>query len=135
MRTNAAETNAAETNATTVAAAATAGALLIASAPLALAAAVSIRLIDGPPVFFRQSRLGLHRRSFSLLKFRTMRDGQVTGVGRVLRDLGWDELPQLVNVLRGEVAFIGPRPLTPEDVARLLPDHPELERRFQVRPD
>ncbi len=96
--------------------------------------AASILLLDGPPILFRQTRLGLHRRPFSLLKFRTMRDGHVTCPGRVLRDLGWDELPQLVNVLRRDLAFIGPRPLTPEDVDRLAAAHPGIGGRFSVRP-
>jgi lipopolysaccharide/colanic/teichoic acid biosynthesis glycosyltransferase len=113
---------------------ATAATLLAASAPFSLAAAGMILLLDGPPVLFRQTRLGLHRRPFSLLKFRTMRDGRVTCPGRVLRDLGWDELPQLVNVLRRDLAFIGPRPLTPEDVDRLAAAHPGIGGRFAVRP-
>jgi len=111
-----------------------AAALLAASAPCSLIAAGAILLFDGPPVFFRQTRLGRHRRPFTLLKFRSMRDGAVTRPGRALRDLGWDELPQLINVLRGELAVIGPRPLTPGDVERLEPDHPALGRRFAVRP-
>jgi len=111
-----------------------AAALLVATAPASLAAAAAIRLTDGPPVLFRQTRLGRGRAPFTLLKFRSMRDGRVTPVGRVLRELGWDELPQLVNVLRGELAFIGPRPLTPDDVARLEHDHPTLGGRFAVRP-
>jgi len=114
--------------------AAAAAAILAASAPFSVAAAGLILLLDGPPVFFRQTRLGLHRMPFSLLKFRSMRDGEVTRVGRVLRNLGWDELPQLVNVLCGDLAFIGPRPLTPEDVDRLDAAHPGIGVRFAVRP-
>ncbi len=113
---------------------AAAAALLAVTAPLQLAAAAAIRLGDGHPVLFRQTRLGRDRVPFTLRKFRSMRDGRVTRVGRWLREWGWDELPQLVNVLRGELAFIGPRPLTPEDVARLEREHPELGRRFAVRP-
>jgi len=109
-------------------------ALLVATTPAALAAAAAIRLTDGGPVLFRQTRLGMNRDPFTLLKFRSMRDGRVTPAGRLLRELGWDELPQLVNVLRGELAFIGPRPLTPDDVARLEADHPALGGRFTVRP-
>jgi lipopolysaccharide/colanic/teichoic acid biosynthesis glycosyltransferase len=113
---------------------AAAAVLLVATAPLQLAAAAAIRLGDGGPILFRQTRLGRRRVPFTLLKFRSMRDGRVTAVGRALREWGWDELPQLVNVLRGELAFIGPRPLTPEDVARLEPEHPDLGGRFAVRP-
>ena len=111
-----------------------AAALLGATAPLSLFAAAAIRLTDGGPVLFRQTRLGRNRAPFTLLKFRSMRDGRVTPAGRLLRELGWDELHQLVNVLRGELAFIGPRPLTPEDVARLEADHPALGGRFAARP-
>ncbi|HNZ23465.1 MAG TPA: sugar transferase [Polyangiaceae bacterium] len=113
---------------------AAAAALLTLTAPASLVAATAIQLTDGGPVLFRQLRLGRDRVPFILLKFRSMRDGRVTPVGAVLRELGWDELPQLVNLLRGELALIGPRPLTPEDVARLELDHPELGDRFTVRP-
>jgi lipopolysaccharide/colanic/teichoic acid biosynthesis glycosyltransferase len=81
-------------------------------APVMVAVAVAIRLDDGSPVLFRQPRLGLRRRPFDILKFRSMRDGRVTRVGRILRATGLDELPQFVNILRGELSAVGPRPLT-----------------------
>lgn len=86
--------------------------------PILTIAAV-IRLFDGEPIFFRQTRIGLNQRLFEVLKFRTMRDGQVTRVGTVLRKTGLDELPQFFNVLKGDISFVGPRPLTQEDVQRL----------------
>ena len=92
---------------------------LIFFAPALAAAALAILLDDGGPVLFRQRRLGLGRRPFTILKLRTMRDGRVTRVGGLLRATGIDELPQLVNVLRGEMSAVGPRPLTPADVERL----------------
>ena len=81
--------------------------------------AAAILLDDGRPVLFRQERLGHRRRPFHILKFRSMRDGRVTRVGRVLRATGLDELPQFVNILRGDMSAVGPRPLTADDVARL----------------
>jgi lipopolysaccharide/colanic/teichoic acid biosynthesis glycosyltransferase len=92
---------------------------LIAFAPVLALASIAIWLDDGGPILFRQERLGLGRRRFSILKFRSMRDGRVTRAGRVLRATGLDEIPQFINILRGEMSAVGPRPLTPEDVDRL----------------
>lgn len=93
--------------------------------PLFLVTAVAVRLDSRGPVIFRQKRLGLDARAFDIYKFRTMcvgaehmgsgvysgaDDARVTKVGRILRALSIDELPQLVNILRGEMSFIGPRP-------------------------
>lgn len=103
-------------------------------APVLGAVALAVRLLDGGPVLFRQPRQGLGRRPFQILKFRTMRDGSVTEVGRVLRRTGLDELPQLVNIARGEMRFIGPRPLTHDDVVRLGWDSPTHDVRWQVPP-
>lgn len=99
---------------------------LIASAPLWAAFALAIRFEDGGPIFFRDARVGRGGRSFQLLKFRTMvpdadrrfgaypageRDPRVTRVGRWLRATAMDELPQLWNIFRGEMSFVGPRAL------------------------
>ena len=102
-------------------------ALLTLSAPLLLALAVAVRLSGEGPVLFRQTRIGAHGRRFSLLKFRTMthepdrpfaqasqRDLRVTRIGRILRRLSLDELPQLINVVRGNMSLVGPRPHAPE---------------------
>ena len=102
-----------------------AGGALVLLSPLLLLAAVAIKLEDGGPVLFRQRRLGRGNQFFSILKLRTMRvealdaeghrsagraDGRVTRVGRLLRSTSIDELPQLINVVRGEMSIVGPRP-------------------------
>ena len=96
---------------------------LVVLAPLIAAIAVAVRLSMGAPVFFRQQRPGLQARPFTLLKFRTMTEARspdglslpdsqrLTPLGRVLRRFSLDELPQLVNVLRGQMSLVGPRPL------------------------
>ncbi len=102
--------------------------ILILLSPLVLLSAVLILISDGRPVLFRQTRIGRKGLPFRLVKFRTMRsrnfgspitvmnDGRVTPIGRWLRKLKIDELPQLWNVLRGEMSLIGPRPEVPEFV-------------------
>lgn len=85
-------------------------------------------------MLFRQRRIGRGRQPFEILKFRTMRDGQVTRVGRWLRATGIDEIPQFVNVLRGEMSVVGPRPLTAADIERLGWTEHEHDPRFQARP-
>ncbi|MEZ4337552.1 MAG: sugar transferase [Sandaracinaceae bacterium] len=103
-------------------------------APVQAAAAVAIRLEDGGPVLFAQERLGRDRRPFRILKLRTMRDGQVTRVGRYLRATGLDETAQFLCVLRGDMSIVGPRPLTAADVERLGWSGPEHDARFAVPP-
>ena len=88
-------------------------------APIMAVVAVAVLVDDGRPVLFRQQRLGYHRRPFSILKIRTMRDGRVTRIGRILRATGLDELPQFFNILSGDMSAVGPRPLTESDVRRL----------------
>jgi lipopolysaccharide/colanic/teichoic acid biosynthesis glycosyltransferase len=108
--------------------------LLAALSPLIALLVLVIRVCDGAPVLFAQERLGLGRRPFTIWKLRTMTDGQITRCGAVLRRSGLDELPQLVNVARGEMRFVGPRPLTSADVARLEWDGPDRDVRWQVPP-
>jgi lipopolysaccharide/colanic/teichoic acid biosynthesis glycosyltransferase len=102
--------------------------------PAMLAIAVAIRLDDGAPILFRQERLGYARRPFEILKFRSMRDGHVTRVGRLLRMTGLDEIPQFFNILRGDMSAVGPRPLTLEDVVRLGWTAPQFDARWTSRP-
>ena len=102
--------------------------------PVMTLVALAILLDDGFPLLFRQERLGSARRPFTILKFRSMRQGQVTRVGRVLRSTGLDELPQFINVLRGEMSAVGPRPLTAADTARLSWSEPRFDFRWRVPP-
>jgi lipopolysaccharide/colanic/teichoic acid biosynthesis glycosyltransferase len=103
-------------------------------APVCLLIAIAILVDDGQPVLFRQDRLGERRRRFTILKFRSMRDGRVTRLGRLLRGTGLDELPQFVNVLRGEMSAVGPRPLVDADVWRLGWTTTQYDVRWSVRP-
>jgi lipopolysaccharide/colanic/teichoic acid biosynthesis glycosyltransferase len=129
---------------------------LIASAPLWLVLAAAIKAADGGPIFYGQERVGLGGRVFRALKFRSMRtdaealtgavqataaDPRVTSVGRVMRATAMDELPQLWNIMRGDMSFVGPRALRPGEIeaegdGRLvrLEDVPGFESRITVRP-
>ena len=109
-----------------------AGLLVFGPAMILVAAAIVIE--DGRSVFFRQPRLGRNRQLFTILKFRSMRDDQVTRVGRFLRATGLDELPQFVNILCGDMSAVGPRPLTVEDVTRLGWLTPRHDFRWRVAP-
>ncbi|HKC22077.1 MAG TPA: sugar transferase [Gaiellaceae bacterium] len=119
---------------------------LAVAGPVLAAAAVAIKLDDGGPVFYRQRRVGLQGREFELLKLRTMRvgaerqgagyavnegDPRITRVGRVLRRLSLDEIPQLWNVVRGDMSLVGPRPTLAYQVAEYTP---RQRRRLDVRP-
>jgi sugar transferase (PEP-CTERM system associated) len=124
-------------------------ALLLLTLPLMLLTAVLIRLESPGPVLYRQQRVGLHGRPFTLLKFRSMsidaekggsprwatqQDPRITRVGSFIRPMRIDELPQLINVLHGEMSMIGPRPERPhfvEQLARIIPFYAE---RSYVKP-
>ena len=111
--------------------------------PLLVLIGILVRLKIGSPVLFRQVRPGLHGKTFILYKFRTMtekRDGQgnllpdaqrLTSFGRFLRDASLDELPELVNVIRGDMSIVGPRPLLMQYLDRYTP---EQARRHEVKP-
>ncbi|MDY6947296.1 MAG: sugar transferase [Pseudomonadota bacterium] len=103
-------------------------------APVAVLIGVAIWLEDGGSPFFTQPRIGAARKSFRILKFRSMRDGRVTRVGQWLRRTGLDELLQFANVLRGEMSVVGPRPLTADDVARLNWSSARHDWRFAMKP-
>lgn len=119
------------------------GTLLAALLPVFAACALVVRIFLGTPVVFRQSRPGLHGRPFEIYKFRTMTDEQdangqllpdsdrLTAAGALLRRLSLDELPQLINVFKGDMSLVGPRPLLLE----YLPLYSkEQMRRHEVRP-
>jgi exopolysaccharide biosynthesis polyprenyl glycosylphosphotransferase len=120
----------------------------IVALPLMLAAAIGIKLTDSGPVLFRQRRVGERGQDFYVLKLRTMvtdaeaagpqwctaDDDRVTRLGRLLRRTHIDELPQLWNVLRGEMTLVGPRPERPEIVAELEQRFPHYTRRHLVKP-
>ena len=133
-----------------------AGAGLIVFAPVSLLIALGIKLEDGGPVFFAQDRVGRDCRVFSAYKFRSMvvdaerftgavqateNDPRVTRMGRLLRATAFDELPQLWNILRGDMSVVGPRPLRPgeadttaDGVQLPLSAIPGYEARHRVRP-
>ena len=107
---------------------------LVVFGPAMAVIAAAILIDDGRPVFFHQERVGYRRRPFQILKFRSMRDGRVTRVGRMLRATGLDEVPQFVNILRGDMSAVGPRPLTADDVVRLGWSGPAFDFRWTCRP-
>jgi lipopolysaccharide/colanic/teichoic acid biosynthesis glycosyltransferase len=127
--------------------------LLAPAAPVIAAAAIAIRLTTGSPVLYRGTRVGRAGRTFTMYKLRTLRpdaerrlgrlqdreldlltESEHTAVGRVLRATQLDELPQLVNVLRGEMSIVGPRPIRPAFFEELVVDIPQYWQRLVVRP-
>jgi sugar transferase EpsL len=120
-----------------------AAALLVTLLPVMMVLALLVRIKMGSPVLFRQRRPGKDEKIFELVKFRTMRDAQdeqgrrlpdearLTGLGRWMRSASLDELPQLWNVLRGPLSFVGPRPLLVEYLPRYTA---EQKRRHLVKP-
>lgn len=116
---------------------------LVVLSPLLLLLIVLVRIFLGVPVLFRQVRPGLHGQPFQLIKFRTMTDTRdragnllsdaerLTGFGRFLRSTSMDELPELINVLKGDMSFVGPRPLLMQYLDRYTP---EQARRHEVKP-
>ncbi|MCA2002806.1 MAG: sugar transferase [Chloroflexi bacterium] len=110
---------------------------LVVLSPVLLVTAILVRLFLGTPVLFKQKRPGYKGRPFLIYKFRTMKEGnaadaeRLTRFGRILRSLSLDELPELFNILRGEMSFVGPRPLLME----YLPLYsPEQARRHDMVP-
>ena len=122
---------------------------LIVFSPVMLLTYLAVRLSSPGPVIFRQERVGLHNRAFAMYKFRSMRvqrpgeekkewtkagDSRVTKVGRLIRKTSLDELPQLVNVLKGDMSLVGPRPERPFFVEKFREEIPRYMVKHQVRP-
>lgn len=122
--------------------------LLVLTSPIMLITAVVIKLYDGGPVLYKQVRCTLNQRRFQIMKFRSMRtdaekdgvarlaqknDGRITPIGKFIRKCRIDELPQLFNILRGDMSFIGPRPERPEIIEQYLEVMPEFVFRMKVR--
>jgi exopolysaccharide biosynthesis polyprenyl glycosylphosphotransferase len=132
-------------------------ALLVCCSPVLLAAAIAIKITSGSPILFTQERVGLHKRTFRIYKFRTMvqdaeqrmaelekqnevsgpvfkirKDPRITRVGAFLRKTSIDEMPQLLNVIKGDMSLVGPRPLPVRDYAGFSED--SHRRRLSVRP-
>lgn len=121
---------------------------LVVLSPLLLIVAIAIKAEDGGPVFYRQERCTLHMRCFEIIKFRSMivdaekdgrphpageKDDRITRVGRVIRATRIDELPQLINIIRGDMSIVGPRPERVEHVELYLKEIPEFKYRYKVR--
>jgi sugar transferase (PEP-CTERM system associated) len=122
--------------------------LLALSWPIMLIVAVAVFVEDGAPILYRQTRVGLHGQPFELLKFRSMKkhaetagaqwaqksDPRVTKTGSLIRKLRFDELPQIFNIIRGEMSLVGPRPERPEFVEGLAQKIPYYQERHSVKP-
>jgi sugar transferase (PEP-CTERM system associated) len=121
----------------------------IVSLPIALLTALLIKLESPGPVLYKQERVGKNGRVFTIMKFRSMRsdaekdgpvwaqksgDGRVTRVGRIIRKIRVDEIPQFWNILKGEMNFVGPRPERPHFVAQLAEEIPFYEQRHLIQP-
>jgi lipopolysaccharide/colanic/teichoic acid biosynthesis glycosyltransferase len=91
-------------------------------------------LIEKHQVLFRQTRVGYKKSKFNILKFQTMIDGVPTKTGKVLRKTGLDELPQFINVLKGDMSIVGPRALTEYDIQRLGWDEKKYSIRWELKP-
>lgn len=122
--------------------------LVIIASPIMLVTAIVIKVYDGGPVFYKQVRCTRDQQEFYILKFRSMRvdaekdgvarlaaknDSRITPVGKFIRAVRIDELPQLFNILKGEMSFIGPRPERPEIIAQYVEDMPEFVFRMKVK--
>ena len=119
--------------------------IMTAFLPFMLVLAILVKISSAGPVFFIQDRMGLHEKIFRLIKFRTMTgqpgkdairwtksdEARITPFGKVMRDYGLDELPQVINIFKGDMSIIGPRPALPQQVVT-FPS--ELRRMFDMRP-
>lgn len=122
--------------------------LFVITSPIMLLTAIVIKCYDGGPVLYKQVRCTQNQREFNILKFRSMRvdaerdgvarlarkhDDRITPVGRFIRKVRIDELPQLINIIRGDMSFIGPRPERPEIIAQYMEMMPEFAFRMKVK--
>lgn len=121
---------------------------LIVSSPLVLIAAIAIKLDDGGAVFYTQNRVGKDKKEFTIYKMRSMKeeddeaefvetdvnDCRITRVGKFIRKTRIDEIPQLLNILFGDMKLIGPRPLVPEQIEEFSENLPEFVNRLVVKP-
>ena len=122
--------------------------LVIITSPIMLVTALIIKLSDGGPIFYKQVRCTLNNKEFNIIKFRSMRvdaekdgkarlaskgDPRITPFGRFIRTVRIDELPQLFNIIRGDMTFIGPRPERPEIIQEYIKDMPEFAFRTKVK--
>lgn len=122
--------------------------LLIVTSPIFLVTAVAIHLYDKGPVFYKQVRCTMDQKEFKIIKFRSMRvdaekdgvarlaaqnDDRITPIGHFIRKVRIDELPQLINILQGDMSFIGPRPERPEIIAQYVEEMPEFVFRMKVK--
>ena len=122
---------------------------MILFSPVMLLTALAIRLTSPGPIIFSQERIGRHNKPFKMYKFRSMElqppeeekkewtvqsDPRITGVGRLIRRMSIDELPQLINVLRGDMSLVGPRPERPFFVDQFKEEIPRYMVKHQVRP-
>ena len=122
--------------------------LLVIASPFMLVTAIAIKLYDGGPVLYKQVRCTINQKRFHIMKFRSMRtdaekdgvarlasknDDRITPVGKIIRKCRIDELPQLFNILKGDMSFIGPRPERPEIIAQYLEVMPEFVYRMKVK--
>jgi exopolysaccharide biosynthesis polyprenyl glycosylphosphotransferase len=122
--------------------------VLVATSPIILFTALAILIEDGRPVFYTQKRVGKKKKTFSIIKFRSMtknaekngaqwadtNDSRVTKVGRIIRKLHIDEIPQMINILKGDIALVGPRPERPEFVSKLEESVPYYFLRHTAKP-
>ena len=122
---------------------------IIITSPIMIVAAIMVKLSSPGPIIFKQQRVGLHNKPFNMYKFRSMRvqedseekqcwttkdDPRVTGIGKFLRHTSLDELPQLFNILLGDMSIVGPRPERPQFVEKFQEEIPRYMIKHQVRP-
>ncbi len=118
--------------------------MIIATSPIWIVSAIAIKLYDGGSIFFKQDRATIHGNVFQVYKFRTMKmnvenrsvtdnDDRITKPGHILRKIRMDELPQLLNILNGDMSFVGPRPEMLENVSSYTAEFPEFQYRLRVK--